>query len=336
MTRCVFAQTDFPRQGLSIQSGFQGGASFSTDKIPAYRQYGFVLEINQQTSGEKYWQADHRYPQMGLQISARGFPGTSGPGSVFVLIPYLEFNVAESKVGQWQIKHGTGLAYVTGDFERMQKVPLGSKLNASSILDIGYQFKTRARFAGKVGIVASHISNGNLVRPNAGLNSWLGYGQLVYFPFGELPTRIPYKLATDFRRWRYRFYLADGLYDYKKSENQIQQNIQAGLLVFYQHSTRFRTGAGLELGRVGKGEKTQLAGYLEEEVLFAHLVTRYGFGVYLTPPIADESRTYAKVGIAWYPCELQKQIANGFSIGATIKAHGFRAAHVELAAGYTF
>ena len=59
-------------------------------------------------------------------------------------------------------------------------------------------------------------------------------------------------------------------------------------------------------------------------MLFGHLVTRYGLGAYLTQPLPGEGHTYEKVGIAWYPGKLQKQVAQGFSIGANIKAHGFR------------
>ncbi len=332
----TFGQTNYPQGGFSVQPGFQLGTSFAADALPTFRQPGFVMELNRQTSGRNAWQSDHGYPQMGVQIAVRGFPGTAHLHQVFSLVPYLEFNVAESKVGQWQIKHGTGLAYVRGDFEKLLRTPLGSRLNASSLLDVGYQFKTNTPFELKTGMAVSHVSNGNLVRPNAGLNSWLAYGQLVYFPRGKLEGRIPHERVTDFKRWRYRLYVAQGLYDYQKAERRINQNWQMGLLAYYQHNTRFRTGGGLEVGRLDKGGPLQPAAYLEEEALFAHLVTRYGLGGYLAEPLPDERRIYAKVGIAWYPFALQNRIPNGFSIGASIKAHGFRAAHVEWAVGYTF
>ena len=332
----AFGQADYPQGGISIQPGFQLGTSFAADDLPTFRQYGFVLELNRQTSGRNPWQADHGYPQMGLQLAVRGFPGTNHLHQVFSLVPYLEFNLGKSKIGQWEIKHGTGLAYVTGGFDQLKRPPLGSRLNASSLLDVGYQFKTHSSFEFKTGMAVSHVSNGNLVRPNAGLNSWLAYGQLVYFPRGKLESRLNHEPMTDFRRWRYRLYIAQGLYDYRKAEGRISQNWQMGLLAQYQHNTRFRTGGGLEMGRLGKKGTMQPAAYLEEEVLFAHLVTRYGLGAYLSEPLPDERRTYAKVGIGWYPFALQNRIPHGFSIGASIKAHGFRAAHVEWAAGYTF
>lgn len=329
-------QTTYPQGGFSVQPGFQLGTSFAADAIPTFRQYGFVLDLNRQTSGRNAWQADHGYPQMGLQLAVRGFPGTEFLHQVLSIIPYLGFNVADSKVGRWQIKHGTGLAYVAGDFEKLKRSPLGSRLNASSLLDLGYQFKINSALELKTGMALSHVSNGNLIRPNAGLNSWLAYGQLVYFPKGKLESRIMHERLTSFRRWRYRLYVAQGLYDYQKSERQIRQNWQVGLLAQYQHNTRFRTGGGLEVGKVTQGGTLQPAAYLEEEVLFAHLVTRYGLGVYLTEPLPDERRAYAKVGIGWYPFALQNRVPKGLSIGASIKAHGFRAAHVEWAAGYTF
>ena len=314
-----------------MQPGFQFGKAISSSLDNRLtRQHGFTLDLNRQTSGETYWQADHKYPQMGLQFSGRVFPGNDALKSTFTLIPYLEFNVWKSSLGTLQIKHGTGLAYASGDRGTLEQPFLGTKLNAATMLDVGYQFKSKPAFEIKIGTLASHISNGNLVRPNAGLNSLLAYANLSYFPKGKLEARRPPEKITDFKRWRYRMGAAVGFYDYEREQKIIHKNLQVSLMAFRQHSTRFRTGLGLEAGRLGAGSTVQPAAYVEEEVLFGHLATRYGFGTYLGQPLPGEGRTYQKVGIAWYPAPLQNQIARGFSLGANIKAHGFKAAHVEV------
>lgn len=324
------------KAGLSVQSGFQyGKAATSTLNSGDLCQYGFTLDLNRQTGGESYWQADHKYPQMGLQMAGRVFPNSDVLKNAFTLIPYLEFNVWKTSFGTLQIKHGTGLVYVLGNLKNPDQSLLGSKLNAATMLDAGYQLRSKSALELKIGVLVSHISNGNLVRPNAGLNSWLTYANLVYFPKNKLNTRLSFVKQVPIKRWRFRAGAAVGFFDYRKVENRIQRNLQLSLLAFYQHSTRFRTGAGLEVGRLISKNKMQPAAYLEEEVLFGHLVTRYGLGTYLTQPLPGESRTYEKVGIAWYPGKLKNQIAHGFSIGTNIKAHGFRAAHVEVALGYS-
>lgn len=325
------------KAGFSAQPGFQYGkvATLALDR-KKIQQYGFTLDLNRKTNGESYWQADHKYPQMGLQMAGRFFPESNVLKSAFTLIPYLEFNVWKTNFGTLEIKHGTGLAYFSDDLKIPDQSPLGSKLNAATMLDAGYQFRSKSAIELKIGVLASHISNGNLVRPNAGLNSWLTYVNLVYFPKNKLNTRPTFEKHIPTKRWHFRVGAAAGFYDYKKAENQIERNLQLSLLAFYQHSTRFRTGAGLEIGRLISKNKIQPAAYLEEEVLFGHLVTRYGLGAYLTRLLPGEDRTYEKVGIAWYPGQLKNQIPQGFSIGANIKAHGFRAAHVEVAASFNF
>lgn len=322
------------KPGFSVQPGFQYGKVTAAGLDgKASQQFGFTLDLNRQTSGESYWQADHKYPQMGLQLTGRVFPDNDVLKSAITAVPYLEFNVWKTNFGTMQIKHGTGLAYVLADIEGASQTLLGSKLNAATMLDAGYQFESNANFELKIGVLASHISNGNLVRPNAGLNSWLTYANLVYFPKGKLGTRPIFEKQLPAKRWRLRAGAAVGLYDYEKKETRIEQNLQLNFLAFYQHSTRFRSGAGLEVGRINPKKRVQPAIYFEEEVMFGHLVTRYGLGVYITQPLPGESRIYEKVGIAWYPGQLKNHIPQGLSIGANIKAHGFRAAHVEVAVG---
>ncbi|WP_373511533.1 acyloxyacyl hydrolase [Persicitalea sp.] len=321
--------------GFSIQAGFQhGNAVTSHQNSDPAQQYGFTLDLNRQTSGEKYWQADHKYPQIGLQLAGRFFPGNRILKNNFTLIPYLEFNVWKSDLGTLQVKHGTGLAYVSGDLLNSDQPLLGTRLNAATMLDLGYQFKSKTALEIKVGALVSHLSNGNTVQPNAGLNSALAYINLAYFPGNKLDVRRPLAVITDFKRWRFRIGSAVGFHDYTREHYLLHKNWQVSLLAFRQHTTRFRTGLGLETGRLGSGSKVQPAVYLEEEVLIGHLVTRYGLGAYLTQPLPNEGRIYEKVGIAWYPGKLENQIAQGFSVGTNIKAHGFRAAHVEVTAGF--
>ena len=105
-------------------------------------------------------------------------------------------------------------------------------------------------------------------------------------------------------------------------------------MAFYQHGPRYRSGMGLEASEINAKLKPVYAIYAEEEVLIGHLATRYGLGFYCSSP-SETSRLYEKVGIAWYPFKLRDQVAEKLSIGAAIKAHAFRAAHVEISLGCT-
>ncbi len=323
--------------GFSLQPGLQYGKIISsTTENNENRQVGFVVNLNRQTAGESYWQFDHKYPQVGLEGAVRFFPENPFLKSAFTLIPYLEFNIWKTSFGTLQIKHGTGLAYVTGDLKSTSQLLLGSQLNAATMLDAGYQFKSQSVLELKIGASVNHISNGNLIQPNAGLNSWLTYINLVYFPKNKQNARPTFVRQLPGKRWHLRLGAGLGFYDYQKEESHIQHNFQVTTMAFYQHSTRFRTGVGLEVGKSGSANRIQPAAYLEEEVLIGHMVTRYGIGVYLGQSQPVGGRAYEKVGIAWYPAPLKSHIPRGFSIGTNIKAHGFRAAHVEITSGFLF
>ena len=193
------------KPGFSVQPGFQyGKAAASTLNSEDLYQFGFTLDLNRQTGGEKYWQADHKYPQMGLQMAGRFFPESTILKNTFTLIPYLEFNVWKTNYGTLQIKHGTGLAHVSGDLKSSEQLLLGSQLNAATMIGAGYQFRSKSALELKIGVLASHISNGNLIRPNAGLNSWLTYVNLIYFPKGKLDTHPIVEKELPTKRWRMR------------------------------------------------------------------------------------------------------------------------------------
>lgn len=322
---------------LSIQPAVRYGQVLGQPDHFKKQLYGFSIDVSKKTYGESTWQSAHKFPQMGIQFSA--FKSReSMMGNVFTLIPYLEFNIWKTAFGTLQVKHGTGLAYVTRCYdsaENPENKLLGTKLNAASILDLGYQIDLPTNFGVKAGISLGHVSNGNLVQPNGGLNSLSGYGSFLFYldrKSGE--PMLTSNQRTTFKRWRYRLSAMTGLYDYESDTHRFHTNNQLGILAFYQHGKRFRTGAGGEVSRLTRKANTVAALYAEEEVLIGHLVTRYGVGYYLSKS-GERTPVYEKIGIAWYPFPLKNDIAEKFSIGTSIKAHGFQAAHVEISAGYT-
>jgi len=324
------------------QTGFSVQPSLGIGKVLGQRQdfhaslYGLSLDLNRETYGKNYWQSAHKFPQTGLQLSmVKG--AEEMLGTVYSVIPYIEFNIWKTGFGTLQIKHGTGLAYATQCYQtssNSENKLLGSKLNASSIIDAGYKINWKANWRIKAGVTLGHISNGNLVQPNGGLNSITGYGMLVYYPYGHTALGPCAAVPTKPKRWRYRINAMTGLYNYDKELKVIQNTNQLSLIAFYQHSPRFRSGIGFEASRIDVKLHPVFAIYAEEEVLIGHVATRYGLGFYCSSP-AEMSRLYEKIGLAWYPLKLKDQVAEKFSVGAAIKAHAFRAAHVELSVGYT-
>jgi len=300
-------------------------------------QYGFAIDYSRKTTGKKYWQYAHNYPQMGLQFSARNLGNNGVYGNAFALLPYLEFNVIESRFGIFQIKHGTGIAYASKRYHTTQNpdnLLISSGINATSLLDFGYRIFTGSRSDFKLGLAIHHLSNGGFQLPNHGMNTCFLYTGFSFYPEGRAVEKKAYTPYREFSHFRYRSGISLGFYHYDRETRKVDLNPQASFVVVYQHNTRFRTGPGLEAGRPANYDP-QLALYLEEEVQFAKITTRYAFGAYAINKRVDGEDFYSKIGIAYYP-QLKNYIPKGFYIGSMLKAHMFTAAHIELNTGFVF
>lgn len=319
--------------------GFYGNYLTHKDirTVPEKNHLGFSLDFFKNTDGRKYWQFAHNYPNMGLSLTVRSLGNDSVYGHAISLLPYLEFNAFNSRHGALQIKHGTGIAYVTRRYDRIintQNKMLGTHLTATSILDVGYRFYLSTNWDLKFGGIIHHFSNGSFKTPNAGMNTGSLYSAISYYPFATNTSKIKHEPICDFKRWRYRLGTSVGFYDYQPEQGSIKLNTQLSGMGFYQHNTRFRTGLGFEAGRL-TNKKPQTAIYMEEEVQFGNVATRYGFGGYVINKNERGADFYSKIGIAYYP-KKKNNIPEKFYIGSLLKAHGFKAAHVELTAGYLF
>lgn len=305
---------------------------------PESPHYGVSLDFVKKTTGKKYWQYAHNYPDMGLSATWRTLGNPAVYGQVYSVVPYLEFSLFRSKAGAFRLKHGTGLALATRTYDPVknpQNRLLSTVLNATSMIDAGYRFFLSGKWELKPGAVIYHYSNGGFRLPNAGINAGAVYLGLAWHASGREPERTAFETIRDFKKWRYRLSGAAGFYDFRKGDPPAAEvNPQLSGMVFFQHSTAFRTGIGIEAGRLNR-RNVQPAIYMEEEIQFGKIATRYGFGGYVkNKPLGSES-FYSKIGMAFYPA-MENKIPVGLFIGSMLKAHGTKAAHIELMAGYVF
>jgi hypothetical protein len=339
---CMLAFTAgcFSQAGYSWQAAVYSGNYISHRQYlvqPPHLQYGFSVELNKKTNGNKYWQFAHNYPQMGLLLMANTLGDHQVYGEAISVLPYLEFNVLKSKAGVFQIKHGTGVAYVTRRYDAIKNpsnVILSTRINATSILDFGYRFYLSEKCELKAGANIHHISNGGFTLPNRGANTLAGYLAISFYPGDKEIEVKKFDVIRPEKKMQYRIGTAIGFYDYQKNEGTVKVNAQFCAMAFYQHNTRFRTGGGTEIGFLNT-IKPEPAIYAEEEVQFANITTRYGFGYYLANKRPADEDFYSKIGLAYYP-KFKGVIPKGFYIGSILKAHKFTAAHIEMLAGYAF
>ena len=334
---CIFFIQNwaFTQTGISYQAGLSYGYIMNGTITKESSLLGFNIDINKKTNGKNYWQSDHKFPQIGVKITALDLNNYDGLKYSISAIPYLEFNLLNLDIGKLQLKHGTGLAYVAGRFDPSTDLVLGSRFNATSIIDLGFSFDKGSNSDIKSGILISHISNGNLASPNSGLNSLSIYIQYNFFPNQKGQDLIKHEKNTFYNKWGLDGRFSAGLSNYIKDQNSVNISFQDLSMITYQHNTRFRTGAGIEL-IIPENDKVKFGIYAEETVCIAHLVTHYGLGYVVSGEPNKKNRLYEKVGIAWFPFKLQNEIGCGLYLGADIKAHKFKAAHIDISIGYLF
>lgn len=301
-------------------------------------QHGLSYSISKQTSGKRYYQFAHNYPNIGLTFTYRSLGNTNVYGHAFSIIPYVRFSIFQNKHSSIFIKHGVGLAYITKKFD-VQNNPknefIGSHINAGADLMLGFQQKIIENLDIKIGAIINHYSNGSVQNPNRGMNMLSGLVGITYVPNRKFE-RIEHPVEKINKRFRYRIGGGLGLYRNKGILNEpVRKSFQTHVMAFYQYNTRFRTGLGIEYLYLNQ-DTNPLSIYSENEVQFDNITTRYGFGYYLgKKPATSKEDFYSKIGASVF-LNLKNNVPDGLYIGAYLKAHGFTAAHIEISVGYLF
>lgn len=327
---------------------FQSSLSFQYGNFVSHKsrrfapnepQFGLFYELSKPTTGERYWQYAHGYPTMNLQLGLRTFGNFEVYGTAITLIPSLTFNLKKWKHSNLFIKHGTGFAYITRHYDAVvnpENVIIGTRLNASSIIQVGYNGQLTPDLQLSAGALVQHYSNGQLVLPNAGVNIAAIY---TAFTFGATTDKTMLKSYEPYKRkqrFHYRAGYSLGLFDFDRQTKRFDYNNQVQGMVYYQYNSRFRSGLGLEVSNLGSSNReVQTAAYTEQEVQFSRLVTRYGMGFYLSKVRYSPEKIYTRIGIGYF-LKGGSIIPKGIYVGTALKAHGFRAAHIEASVGYMF
>lgn len=329
-------------QDLQHSLSFQYGNFASHKKrrfAPNTPQLGLVYDLSKPSMGRQYWQYAHGYPVMGLQLALRSFGNFEVYGHAISLIPNLSFTLKKWPRSVIYIKHGTGLAYISKRYDKNdnpQNIIIGTRLNASSIIQAGYTLQLDPDLAITASGMVQHYSNGLLIQPNAGVNIAAVGVSLTFGAHTDTSMRISYEPRHPSRRFHYRIGYSLGLFDFDRESGLFDYNNQVQAMAYYQYNTRFRSGLGIELGNLGSRYRSAASAlYTEQEVLFGPLATRYGLGVYVSKEHYSPESFYTRIGIAYY-LKGRHILPKGCYLGTALKAHGFRAAHIEASIGLLF
>lgn len=194
-----------------VHYGFFYHHHFEMEKFNAH--YGAIeASVYTRTFGKKAWEADFKYPYIGLTFYHSNLGGFKELGRVYALYPFISYPLNNSQRSQITFKLGIGLGYLTNHFEpydsdNYYNFSIGSHLNAAVNLSFEYRQRITDRLMSVASIGLTHFSNGSTKLPNYGLNTFSGAWGLAYHlarPRGnENPGARPeyYPFEFDRKKW---------------------------------------------------------------------------------------------------------------------------------------
>jgi len=156
----VFPTNDFVR-----------GINSENDIIDAFQT--FTFKLTKQTTGNKLWEQNYKYPEYGVGISILDFHNPEEIGLPIVLFGYFSAPFIYSDKFKFSYEAGLGIAFNWKKYSpsNLYNNAIGAK--ETFYIDLG--LKTAYYFSDKLslemGFSLSHFSNGRLKEPNMGLNA---------------------------------------------------------------------------------------------------------------------------------------------------------------------
>ncbi len=217
----------------------------------------FEINIHQLTYGKREWERAYNYPMIGVSFWYSGLGNSSEIGSVFALMPYINFPLFRHDNFSFNFRFALGAGYLTKRFDNLsnyKNLAIGSHLNAAVNLMFEARYRINTYLAASAGICLQHFSNGSLKEPNYGLNAPMLNVGLAFKPAREnkyitdryyAPTE-PYSVILT-HSIEFNF---GGAVGYKNMQHILGDNFFVYHLyenTFYQVSRKSKWGIGFDL-----------------------------------------------------------------------------------------
>jgi hypothetical protein len=160
------------------------------DSIAGGVVFGGELSFEWQPTGEQQWQQFWGFPTIGVGLLCLNLGNHQLLGNAFAAYPYVLVPVASGNYVRLNYKVGTGFAFVTktwndadtlhGTDVASANAAIGSHISFYLNTSMNLEFLLNNEFSITLDAGYSHISNGSIKSPNAGLNMLYGQVGLKY------------------------------------------------------------------------------------------------------------------------------------------------------------
>lgn len=309
---------------------------------------GLILGFNRKTYGEKEWEQEYNYPDLGFSFVYQNM-NTSTLGDNFGLYAHYNFYFFKRYM---QFRIGQGIAYNTNPYDKYENFrnnAFGSYFLSSTYLMFNYHKENIFEGLGfKAGISIIHYSNANFKAPNTSTNTFALNAGLIYdLDGGDSPEYIkrgsmerikePIKYNFAFRTGlnesdvidsgQFPFYIVSGYADKRLGGKSA---IQIGADVFFSNFLKelieFQSISFPENGVSANDDYKRVGIFIGHELFINRMSIIAQLGYYVYYPFDFEGKMYNRVG-------LKRYFGNKVFGAITLKSHGAKAEAVEFGIG---
>lgn len=307
---------------------------------------GVNLSLYKETRGKNPWEQVYKYPEFGISLFYSSLGNDEVFGRELSMVYFLRvYFLSRNRFKMYQ-NVGIGGSYTSRKFDledNYTNVAIGSHLNIHFNYRLGANFAISDRYRLNSGLSFDHLSNGNVVEPNLGLNSLSAFGGFSY-RLGEQSELQVHDLPKPIRKTDFSIYAAIGgkhtrslsaTYFLAHSislelNRNISRKVHFGFGADWFYDSSVKSSLEREDREYHPSYRFQTGLHLTQSIVYNRFKISIQEGVYLgLPERVDNFRLYNR-GI------LQYHFTDHFSVRIAMKSHLYILDYPELGIGYKF
>ena len=321
--------------------------------LPA-SSYAIDVCILKQTTGEKAWQSERKFPLVGLGITYTDYGIDVVYGKCIGLYPVWEIPIVKGDRLEWTCRFGYGIGYVTRTYERapswnLENNLIGSHINNFTMFTTQLRYKFSDKIHMHTGFNFSHISNGSFRWPNLGINMYGGHIGVRYFPVTDNPQRTAATKTKLPNRWGAQLRLGMGMVEYNNTDGPFYPVYAATVLGSWRYGGKNKVLAGVDYNyyssvhdflrnnevEVGEEKAASWEGaiFIGHEFVIGKIGVIAQFGMPFKTTYINDDKTIQKLGYCYYVVQKEEGLLKDLTLNCFIKSNNLEAANLEFGIG---
>ena len=194
-------------KNLALQAVYENGYVFATNpflrginsestKIDDIQS--FSLKLSHQSTGKKQWEQLYRYPEYGIGLYVADFFNPEEIGTPIAVYGFLNapFARKEKLTFNYEIRFGASFNWKAfNPLTNKYNISIGAGESFLIYTGLNLQYQLTQKVALEAGFGLTHFSNGNMKKPNFGINS-IAPNLSVKYNFYDSPTLIRHEIPV--------------------------------------------------------------------------------------------------------------------------------------------